>query len=187
VSAENKKQPAVLRILLSYLVVSKVIYYFNFIVFALAQGGFLGMGRALLERLMAQDVVIILIIVLTFNTDKFVSLRVSKYNKVVNDIIVHVIDYALYMVVLIAHFMIMQRIGWWQGLGVLMFVTFTSGLYLAIVIVVEGKKYLKKREVVGYTPALSKEEKIAMLTVLLNNSVLTQEEYDSKKETLLNA
>jgi len=57
-------------------------------------------------------------------------------------------------------------------------------LFLAISIVLEIKYYLKKKEKTEYTPTLNTEEKLSMLKTLLDNDVLTQDEYDSMKKTL---
>jgi len=184
-SVKKEKKPAIWRVLFLYLIASKVIYYFDFITTALNQGGLWTMGDSVLTRLLTQDILIILVILLTFNTETFVTLILSKYNKTVSDVTVHIIDYMLYIGALAIYFWIMLFFGLFQYVNWRVFLIYSSIIYVVIVIAIEGKKYLKKKEMITYVPVLSTDEKLAMLKTLLNNSVLTQEEYDRKKETLL--
>jgi len=184
-SVIKKNRPAIWQILFSYLVVSKVIYYFEFIAAALNQNGLWAMGEALLTRLLTQDILIILIVLLTFNTEKFVASKIIKYNKTVNQIIVHIIDYVLYMGALVIYFWAMMFFEFSQNMGWGGIFVSSSIIYLVIVITIETKKYLKKKEMTGYNHILNADEKLAMLKALLDNSVLTPDEYNSKKETLL--
>jgi len=181
----KKKQSAIWGILFTFFAISKTIYYFDIITAALYQGGLLAMGEAVLNRLLTQDILIILIILLTFNTEEFVTSLISKYNKTVNQIIVLIIDYVLYMGVLTLYFLAMMFFGLFQNMNWLVFLIYSSSIYFVIIIVLEIKKYLKKKEKTEYTPVLSTDEKLAMLKTLLDNSVLTQEEFDHKKEELL--
>jgi len=184
-STKKEKRSAIWGVLFSYLIISKTIYYFDLIISTLNRGGLATMGETVLTRLLTQDILIILIILLTFHTEKFVTLILSKYNKTANQMIVHGIDYVLYMGILASYFGIMLFFGLMQNFSWLVFFIYSSLLYLAIVTVVEVKKSLKKKEAASYAPVLSEDEKLAMLKTLLDNSVLTQEEYDRKKETLL--
>ena len=183
--AKKEKWSAIWGMLFSYLVVSKVLYYFDIITTALGQGGLRTMGEAVLNRLLTQDILIILIILLTFNTEKLVTLILSKYDKPVNQMIVHSIDYVLYMGVLAIYFWAMLFFGLFQNVNWLVVFIYSSIVYFVIVIALESKKYLKKKEMAAYTHVLNEDEKLAMLKVLLDNSVLTQEEYDRKKEKLV--
>jgi len=183
---KKEKQSAIWGMLFTYLVVSKVIYYYNITTNALFQSGFRVMVEAVLERLLTQDILIILLMLLTLYTEKLVTLQILKYNKVVNQAIVHIIDYLLYIGVLAIYFGAMNFVfGFFQDMFRLEVFIYFSVLYLVIVTVVEIKKHLKKKEITEYAPVLSVDEKLAMLKTLLDNNVLTQEEYDSKKEQLL--
>ena len=144
------------------------------------------MVDTVLERLLTQDIIIILVILLTFQTEKLVTMQILKYNKTVNQTIVHIIDYLLYIGVLAIYFGAMNfAVGFFPNMFNLEVFIYFSILYLVIVAVVEIKKYFKKKEKTGYTPVLSADEKLTMLKTLLDNSVLTQEEYDRKKDELL--
>jgi len=98
---------------------------------------------------------------------------------------VHGIDYVLYMGTLALYFQVMLFFGLFQGFSWRVFLIYSSIIYLVIIAVIENKKHLKKKELVAYTHVLSADEKLAMLKTLFDNSVLTQEEYDHKKESLL--
>jgi len=186
-STKKEKLSAIWKVLFSYLVVSKVLYYFDIVTPALIQGGLWSVGAAVLTRFLAQDILIILILLLTFNTEKFVTLKISKYSKTVNIMIVHIIDYVLYMGVLVIYFGGMMFFGFFQNMSWHIILIQISILYIAIVAAIEIKKYLKKKEMAGYNPILSNDEKLDMLKALLYNNVLTQAEYDHKKETLQSA
>jgi len=187
-SVKKEKQSAILGMLFTYLAISKVIYYYNITANALFQGGFQDMAAVVLERLITQDILIILVILLTLYTEKFVALRILKYNKTVHQAIVHIIDYLLYIGVLTIYFLTMNfAFGFFPNIFSLENFIYFSVLYLVIVAVVEIKKYFKKKEKTEYTPALSANEKLAMLKTLHNNNVLTREEYDSKKKGLFGA
>ncbi|MCL2420464.1 MAG: SHOCT domain-containing protein [Defluviitaleaceae bacterium] len=186
-NAKKRKQTVIWQMLFSYLVVSKVLYYSDFITTALGRDGLRGMGEALLNRLLIQDVLIILIILLTFNTERLVALKITQFNKSVNQIIVHIIDYAIYMGVLAIYFWGMLFFGFSQNFSWLVALIYSSIVYLLIVAAVETKKYFKKKEMTEQTLILSADEKLAMLKILLDNNVLTQEEYDCKKKKLLGA
>jgi len=183
-SVKKGKQSAIWRILFSYLMVSKVLYYSDMVTSALSQGGLAAMSEAVFTRLLTQDVLIILIILLTLNTDKFVALKISQHNKMVNQIVVHTIDYVLYMGVLAAYFIVMLFLGLFENVNWRVFFIYSSIIYFVVVMVVEIKNYLKKKEMTQYAHVLNTGEKLAMLKSLLDNNVLTQEEYERKKGEL---
>jgi len=189
---KKEKQSAILKMLFTYLAVSKAIYYYTLITGTLfqdgfqIQDGFLIMVDVVLERLLTRDILIILVILLTLQTEKLVTAQILKYNKTVNQTIVHIIDYLLYIGVLAIYFGAMDfAFGFFPNMFSLEVFIYFSVLYFVIVAIVEIKKYFKKNEKTKYNPALSSDEKLAMLKTLLDNSVLTQEEYDRKKGELL--
>jgi len=187
-SVKKEKRSAIFGMLFTYLAISKAIYYYNLTTNTLFQGGFQNMVEVVLERLLTQDILIILLLLLTLYTEKLVTLQILKYNKTVHQTIVHIIDYLLYIGVLAIYFGAMNfAFGFFPNMFRLEVFIYFSVLYLVIVAVVEIKKYFKKKEMTGYAPVLSADEKLAMLKTLLDNSVLTQEEYDRKKEELLGA
>jgi len=57
-------------------------------------------------------------------------------------------------------------------------------IFLVITVVFEVKKYLKTKEMTEHISILSADEKLAMLKALRDNNILTQEEYEHKKEKI---
>jgi len=185
--AKKEKRSAIFGVLFTYLLISKVLYYYGIIVNALFPGDFRDMVQIVLARLLTQDIVIILVIILSLHTDKLVRLQILKYSKTVNQAIVHIIDYLLYIGVLFMYFWVINfAFGFFAPnmIRLDIFIYF-SVLYLVIVAAVEIKKYFKKKEQTEYATVLSTDEKLVMLKTLLDNSVLTQEEYYHKEKELL--
>jgi len=146
-SAKKGKRSALWDVFFLYLVISKAIYYYDLTANALFQGGFRDMGAVVLERLLTQDILIVLVILLTLNTEKFVTLIFSKYNKTVNPLIVHSIDYVLYIGALAIYFGAMNFVfGFFPSMFRLTDFIYLSILYLVIVAAIEIKKYFKKKE-----------------------------------------
>jgi len=145
-SEKKEKRSAIWQILFAYLAVSKILYWNDTILATLIQGDFRAVGEVVLNRLLGRDILIILIILLTFNTEKLVASKISKYNKVVNQIIVHIIDYVLYIGVLAIYFWMMILFGVFQNPNLGEPLIYYSILYVVIVVVMEIKKFFKKKE-----------------------------------------
>jgi len=185
-SAKKGKRSAIWGMLFAYLAISKILYWYNIILAALYQGNLMAMGEAVLMRLLTQDVPIISGVLIMFYMEKFYHLKISKLNKALNQVMAHIIAYLLFMGIVILYFWVMilffdffQNINWGENL------IYTSIAYLIVVIVLEIKQHFKKKEMTEYIPILNESEKLTLLKTLLDNNVLTQEEYDSKKEKLL--
>jgi len=179
------KRSAFRQMVFSYLIVSKALYYFEMIGAALLQGGFWAVSETILTRLLTRDLLIILIILITFNTDKLVPQKIAKNNRVLNQVIVHTIDYILYMGIMSLYFWGTMFFGLFEGMNWRIILINLSALYVIILVAIESKKYMKKKEMTAYTHVLNKDEKLAMLKTLFDNDVLTLDEYDSKKEKVL--
>ena len=186
-STQKNKKSTAWGIVFSYLLVTKIIYWHNAIINAHHFGGLMVVVDTLLIRLLTQDLLIILILLFTFNIEKIVPLKYSKGSKILHQIIIHSIEYVVFVVVHIAYYLALfsifgvdtSYIDWGNGLIQI------TGLFLVVVVVTEIKTWFKKKEKTEYTRALSTDEKLAMFKILLDNDALTQEEYDRKKEGLL--
>ena len=185
-SAKKSKKSEIWAMLFAYLTISKMFYWLNLISDAVNEGDLSTVGNAVLTRLLAQDMLIILGILLVTCLEKFVLSRVSKYKKIWRQIAEHIAIYLLMQGVIFVYFQVRTLIlgiplNWNWG------ESFIIGgiLYLIIAGVLEIKGFLKKKELTECAPVLSADEKLAMLKTLLDNSVLTQEEYDRKKGELL--
>jgi len=183
---KNKKS-TVWGVVFSYLLITKIIYWHSAITNAHNLGGLMAVADTLLIRLLTQDLLVILIILFTFNIEKFVPLKYSKGSRILRQIIINSVGYVIFVGMHVVYYLALftifgldiSYIDWGNGLIQI------TGLFLVIVAVTEIKAWLKKREKTEHTRALSANEKLAMFKVLFDNDALTQEEYDRKKEKLL--
>ncbi|MCL2563963.1 MAG: SHOCT domain-containing protein [Oscillospiraceae bacterium] len=182
---KKKKWAPIKEILFSYLAISKALYWINTVA-AMNQSDMGGAGEAVLMRFLMQDMPIILIVLAFFALDKLVTLKQSKHSKILENIVYYVIGFGVVLGVmlgynwLVGQFFLMQPIvidswGAFLGVGVLW--------YLAIIVILNLKFYFKAKTKPEYTR--SAEDKVAMLQVLLDEGVLTQEEFARKRETVL--
>jgi len=189
VSVKKGRKSQIIKMLFSYLAISKIFYWYNTIVHVINHGDLSGMGDVVLNRLLSHDMIIILGVFLIFFMEEFleVHFETKKLGKVLEQILLHLIAYVIFMVafslyVLVVHLAwgTFQDIAWGRGL-------FYSSLgYIVTVTVLDVKKYFKTKAMTRHTPpALDTEDALAALKTLLDNNVLTQEEYDRKKEKLL--
>jgi len=182
VSGKKNKWSTFKEMLFTYLAVTKILYWFNTIV-ALNQSDLGSVGRAVLMRLMSQDILIILIVALLFYFEKRMSLKTSKYGKLVESIILYAVGYVVLVAVYFLNYLVISQIMedvhiYWGE-----FFIYSSAGYIVIFIVLNIKEYLKPKE----APAYSTDDKLSMLTALFDADILTQEEYDQKREKLISA
>jgi len=184
-STKKSKKSEIWAMLFAYLAVSKIFYWFNFIIVAASEGNLRTVGNALLTRLYTQDLLIILGVLLVTCIEKFVQSRMSKHKKIWRHITEHIVIYLLMQGFVFVYFWVMALIlgfplNWDWGEVLIL----GGIIYLIVVVVFEVKNFLKKKELTEYTPVLSADEKRVMLKTLRDNGVFTQEEYDRKKETI---
>ena len=184
-NAKKSKKSEIWAMLFAYLTVTKIFYWIDFIVVAVSEGDFRTVGNAVLTRLLDQDLLIILGILLVICVEKFAQRKMSKYKKVWKEIIGHIVIYFLMIGVVFVYFWVRALIlgvplNWNWGETFI----FSGILYLIGAVVFEIKNFLKKKELTECAPVLSTDEKLAMLKILHDNDVFTQEEYDRKKEEL---
>ena len=159
-----------------YLAISKIWYWFNAItVMSLNDTGVDGVGRLILVRLLERDIVIITSVIAFFFLDKFLS---SKKSKVSEELLFFGIEYVVFIglvwiYTLILDFFSERQISFSLG----SFIYFTVG-YLVVAVIMHLKHYFKAKE----TPATkSKADKLTMLQALLDEGILSQEEFEQKK------
>ena len=184
-STKKSKKSEIWAMLFAYLAVSKIFYWFNFIIVVASEGDLRTVGNALLTRLYTQDMLIILGILLVTCIEKFMLSKMSKRKKIWRQITEHIAIYLLMQGLVFVYFWVMALIlglplNWNWGEALI----FGSIIYLIVVVVFEIKNFLKKKELTECAPVLSADEKLAMLKALRDNGVFTQEEYDRKKETI---
>jgi len=124
-------------------------------------------------------------ILLVFCVERFSERVMLRYRKVWVRIIEYIVIYLLIMGIAFTYFLaasliLGQSLNWNWGQNLI----YGGVLFLAISVVLEVKYYLKKKEKTEYTPILNTEEKLSMLKTLLDNNVITQDEYEGKKKVL---
>jgi len=174
--------------LFMFLAISKIMYWFNTI-FAAAQSGFGSVAEVIVVRLLNQDILVIAGVLIFFGLEKIIDIQKAKLNKTLYNILLYVVGYILLMATFIAYFRVISFIIAepfdWQG--IITFLQYSLLWYLLIIVILNVKQYLKDKEkkIAENTPAAySNDEKISMLKVLLTDGILSQEEYDRKKEIL---
>ena len=169
-----------------YLAISKIFYWYAIIINALNQGDLWAAGEAILLRLLNQDIPIILSIFIMVGIEEFIQLKLPKFNKILNLIIVPAIAYLLFIGILITYYRVMASLfGLFENMNLGENIIYISVGFFVVVVILEIKLYFKKKEMTEYTVVLNEDEKLIVLKTLLNNNVLTQDEYDRKKEELL--
>ena len=183
INAKKGKWSPLKEMLFTYLAITKVLYWFNtFMAMNLTDIG--EVGRAVLMRLLNQDMMIILFIVVMF----FIERRFITIENAQNKIPVRIAEYAIgYMVLVGAYifgFWIMNFIADFQiDWGV--FIGYSLAGYVVVAVVMSINDYYKNKEKTGDAPSVhSNEEKLGMLIILRDDGVLTQEEFDSGKAKL---
>ena len=178
----KKSWSPIKEMLFTYLAISKIIYWIN-TVSAMNQSDIGGLGEAVLTRLLYQDVILIVSVIFFYFLDKRIQLRRSKYSKVLE----HVVFYVIGFVALLGFLLVYNRIvfgplqvdSWATLIG--SYVLF----YLAIIVALNIKLYFKaKAKPECVPPVQSTDDQRTMLKVLLDDGVLTQEEFDHKEKLL---
>ena len=185
-NVKKGKRTTLWEMLFVYLAVSKIVYWVNFIAVAFFQGDIRAVGEAVLTRLLNQDVLIILGILLVFCVERFTERKMLRFKKVWVRVIEYIVIYLLIMGIAftyfwVASFILGRSINWDWGANLI----YGAILLLAISVVLEIKYYFKKKEKTVYSPVLNTEEKLTMLKTLLDNNVITQDEYEDKEKTLV--
>jgi len=175
----KKSWPPIKEMLFTYLAVTKILYWLNAIS-AIEQSGLSGVGDAVLTRLLHQDAIIIAGVVFFHFLENSLPKKMSKYNKVLEQIVFYAIGFvALIGIVLIYNLIVFGPIqieSWGAFIG-------GSALgYLVIMAVLNLKIYFKAKIKPEYgPPAQHADDKLSMLKTLLDDGVLTQEEFDRMK------
>jgi len=166
-------------LLFTYLAVTKVIYWTN--TFG-AIGGIGEFGAVFLNRMISQDIMVIVILVAMHFLEKHIFSTAAENDFKANAKL-YIIGFAMYNALMAAYYLILSlvldldaQIGDWLRLMLEMAI-----LYVIISVFLHMKGKLKKKQNEMYVPdADSYKGKIAMLTSLRDTGVLTQAEFDNK-------
>ena len=174
-------------ILIVYLAVSKVLYWVE-TVGGIGQGDFGDMSRALFMRLLERDLLLVAVVILFYFLDGLTErkLRGGRIWK-------HVVFYVVGFVGLVGLFYFyMWIISWFFVLEFPNIVVAVGDVipgYLVAIIAINVKQYFKEREKKSTKEQLrveTFEDKFGMLEVLLRDGILSQEEFEQKREQVRN-
>jgi len=174
---KKEKWSLIKEMLFTYLALSKIMSWTNTIN-TVNQSGLGSVREAVVARLLNQDLVLIATVIFFFFLDNRIQMKKSKYSNILKDIVIYVIGFVgLVGIILLYNWMLSSPIpiaSW----GI--FIRNLAPSYLVIIVVFEIKSHLKEK-----AKSLSfknTDEKLSMLKALLNDGVLTQEEFDQKKD-----
>ena len=180
----EKKTWPIKELVIAYLAISKVINWSDKIS-DLNQGGWEEIGIAILNRLLEQDIMIILLILAMLVLDRKIEKAHSKKSSVVKMLKLHCFGALVVVAVLFTYF---SSLNWIfaggnfnfaeYSRGFIRYIPFTLGIYVASIIIIEVKQYIKMKS------SSSLEGKLESLDILLKDKVLSQEEYDCAKKRL---
>ena len=194
-SVKREKWKPVMEILFTYLAISKILYWYNNVT-AMGQGDVLGAIEGFLMRFVYNDLILIIGVIFFYFLDKLIVLKKSRERTVLKGIIENIVFYAVGYVVLMVISTVYSVVlaiaagtfGEFSWSGFIVFVGSTLPAYLVVCVALAIKEYSKKKgkEIAECeTDAESKDKKLSMLESLLRDGVLTQEEFDGKKEIVL--
>jgi len=172
--------------LFTYLAISKILYWFNTITI-LGQSDLGRVWVAVMERLLSQDILIILGVIFFFFLNKHIQNKKSKHGKVFENVLFYGVGGIVLIGGSLLYALIMRSLFAWQlDLGFFLVYLFVG--YVVVAIALEIKEYFKKKASLDYAPSeKSTDDKLTMLKILYSDGILTQEEFDQKKEKLLEA
>jgi len=181
---EKKKSAFTLKeLLFAYLAISKLMYWMDNIV-AIGQDELGEVGRMVLNRLLNQDIMIIIILLAMFLLEHYISTHPALTKSVTKNILVYGIGYVIYIVSLVVYvfalnWIFQQQLPQLSGLGV--FLLEFSAFYVIACVFLYVKERIKEREAKKHILADKKSEDTqALLDILHERGVLTQEEYERK-------
>jgi len=184
-SGKETKWIPIKEIIVTYLALSKVIYWVD-TVGGIEQGGLGAIAEAVLRRLVQRDVLLIVSIIMFFVLEKLLMDKLKSSNLMKN-----VMLYVLGFIGMVGLFYVYLWVMSW-----FFEVTFPAPWvivsnmiigYCVAMVFLNIKYYFKDKEKENLAQAVADEcanDKLAMLKILLDDGILTQEEYNVKKEKL---
>jgi len=173
-------------LIFSYLAISKLMYWINTI--ATIQQDELGeVWRMVLNRILTQDIMLILVLAALFLLEHYITTHPSITNGLIKGIMVHVIGYIIYLAIITLYVLALNffadiQIANWGG-----FIFDVSIFYILACVVLEIKDHMKKKEAEMYIPVEQVDKNsLSLLSTLYKRDVLTKDEYESKKAAISN-
>ena len=173
--------PSIKAMLLIYLAISKIIYWIN-----IMPADFENAGRIIWERLLERDIVLIAVIVIMY----FLEQKLKKRNRLLMHIILFVGGYVIFSITLIAFVFVLNLIrSIPTDIGAILLSPFMlrwTITFFIIMVVMTVKEYVKKKEASECALDIqSTDIELEMLKSLLDDGILSQEEFDKQKAKLL--
>ena len=183
---ETKK--SIKEILFTYLAISKLLYWINI---ATAADSFESVGRAVSQRLINRDIVLILVIVFIFLFEKKVVMKQKNREGILAQIILAVGGYIMFGVILVGYLWILSLV-FSVPFSAIDFLRAEMISWTVIFFIIMGaliaKEHFKKKEAYEYAlDVQSKNIKLEMLETLRDEKVLSQKQFDKQKEKLFEA
>jgi hypothetical protein len=177
--------------LFTFLAINKILYWVETIT-EINPDGLGDVVEVVLMRLLNRDLILILGVVGFFLLDRLVESKKSKHSNILENVIFYAIGYVGLMVIVFIYNVVINLIFEAQDFSLGEFARafldfLPSGTlgYLAVVVVMEIKQGFKSKEKKLSAPAApNTDDKLAMLKVLLDHNILTQNEFDQKSAKL---
>ena len=171
---------------IAYLAISKMLYWMSIIPVASDLGG---IAHAILERLLQRDIVLIIVIVFIYFFERAFIMKQDKWSGIAGQIWLAIGGYGIFSIILIAY----QRTFAWilaipfdVGLFISEFMLGWTVVFFIIMGVLTVKEHFKKKEALQYAVDVqSTEIKLEMLKALLEDEVLSREEFDRQRVKVL--
>ena len=194
-STKKEKWKPVMEILFTYLAISKILYWYNNVT-AMGQGDILGAMEGFLIRFLHNDLILIIGVIFFYFLDKLIVLKKSRertvLKSIIENIVFYVVGYCVLMVISTVYSVVLAIVagtfGEFSWSGFMVFIGYTLPAYAVVCVVLFIKEYSKKKgkEIAeSETDSQNKDKKLSMLESLLKDGILTQEEFDGKKEKVL--
>jgi len=168
--------------LFAYLAISKIMYWVNTIN-SVNQNGLGDVREAVVIRLLNRDLILIVSVIFFYYLDSRIHLKKSKYNKILEYITLYSIGFIFLIGIILFYNWLLSSpipIESWPT-----FIINFAPSYFAIVVVFEIKHHFKSKAKLKNASSMgSIDDKLSMLEILREDDVLTQEEFDQKKDRL---
>ena len=184
-SVEKKKWLPVKQMLVTYLAISKMLYWIN--VISTAQG-LEGMWRAISERLLYRDIVLIIFIVFIYIFEYQFIEKQQKWTGISAQIKLNIVGCAMLLIILTTYVWVTSLIRS-VPFDVVLFLRGHMLNYMVIYSIIAGtltaKESYKKKEAAEYALDIQCTNiKCEMLECLLAEGVLSKEEFDKQRAKL---
>lgn len=188
------KWAAVKEILFTYLALSKIMYWMETVT-VMNPVNLADAAQGVMMRFLGRDLMLIIGVTAFFFLDKVIALKKSKYSSILEHVIFYAVGYVVLMSITFVYMLGLNLVFLAQEFSLGVFAREFTGflpssvpIYIVVVIALNVKLYFKAKGkqtlAQAALPNQSTEDKLTMLKALLDDGVLTQEEFDSKKEKL---